>query len=146
MISAVTKGLDPADRYQRHIFDDRDAGILYIGNGRMLVTWFSHPTLAYLTDYFFGIKNSAQQTEAAPVIGMLSMYQYIPEELSRGGSFIRISEDYGVTWSDTIQIQVSSPHGPSLCKDGTRIPRKRTLLKHHGRSRNSLGCRSLCLD
>jgi hypothetical protein len=101
--------------------DDRDAGILYMGNGRMLVTWFSHPTKAYLNDYFFSIKNSAQKTEAAPVLGMLSMYQYVPEELTRGGSFIRISEDYGVTWSDTIQLQITAPHGPSLCKDGTLV-------------------------
>lgn len=27
--------------------DDRDAGILYLGNGRLLVTWFSHPTDLY---------------------------------------------------------------------------------------------------
>ncbi|NLZ37535.1 MAG: exo-alpha-sialidase [Clostridiales bacterium] len=101
--------------------DDRDAGIVYMGNGRMLVTWFTHPTKYYLNQYYHGIVNSTQKTETAPVLGMLSMYQFIPEELSHGGSFIRISEDYGVTWSETIQVPISAPHGPSLCKDGTLV-------------------------
>lgn len=101
--------------------DDRDAGILYMGNGRMLVTWFTHPTKAYLNEYYMSIKNSAQKIEGGPVLGMLASYPYITEENAHGGSFIRVSEDYGVTWSETIQIPVSAPHGPSMCKDGTLI-------------------------
>ena len=27
--------------------DDRDVGILYMGNGRMLITWFNHPAKFY---------------------------------------------------------------------------------------------------
>ncbi len=101
--------------------DDRDAGIVYMGNGRMLVTWFAHPTNNYLNKYFNSIVNSAQKTEKAPVLGMLSMYQFVPEKYTYGGSFIRVSEDYGVTWSETIQVPISAPHGPSLCKDGTLV-------------------------
>ena len=31
--------------------DDRDAGIVYMGKGRLLVTWFTHPTEVYLSRY-----------------------------------------------------------------------------------------------
>lgn len=101
--------------------DDRDAGILYMGNGRMLVTWFTHPADAYLGKYYQYIKNAATNLEASVTIGMLSAYPRIPNEHAQGGSFIRVSEDYGITWSETIQIPVSAPHGPSMCKDGTLI-------------------------
>lgn len=100
--------------------DDRDAGILYLGNGRLLVTWFSHPTDLYYNGCWAGyMKNNASDMSVAPILGMLNMYPRIPEKHSKGGSFIRISEDYGVTWSDTIQIPVSAPHGPNVLKDGT---------------------------
>lgn len=101
--------------------DDRDAGILYMGNGRMLVTWFCHPVEAYLGHYHEGILNAANPIEKGPIEGMFAAYPMIPKEHANGGSFLRVSEDYGVTWSETIQIPVSAPHGPSLCKDGTLI-------------------------
>lgn len=101
--------------------DDRDAGILYMGNGRMLVTWFTHPTSVYRGVFYQGILNSATPVERPLTNGMLDAYPLFPEEYSKGGSFVRVSEDYGMTWSDTIQIPVSAPHGPSMCADGTLI-------------------------
>ena len=101
--------------------DDRDAGILYLGNGRLLVTWFSHPIEVYLNRYYNSIKNSAAPLEAPATIGTLSTYPNIPAEHATGGSFIRISEDYGMTWSDTIKLPISSPHGPNVLHDGTLI-------------------------
>ena len=101
--------------------DDRDAGILYMGNGRMLVTWFTHPADVYSNHYYQAIKNSATQLEGPAVVGMLGMYPFIPKEHAGGGSFIRVSEDFGMTWSETIRIPVSAPHGPTLCRDGTLV-------------------------
>ncbi|MBQ8510508.1 MAG: exo-alpha-sialidase [Clostridia bacterium] len=111
--------------------DDRDAGILYMGNGRMLVTWFSHSTKFYLDPYFTWIKNHAAPVAAGAVVGMLGGYPFVPEELSKGGSFIRVSEDYGVTWSDTIQIPVSAPHGPILCRDGSLLYLGKEMYADH---------------
>lgn len=100
--------------------DDRDAGILYLGNGRLLVTWFTHPTQAYLTTYYEYIRDeTGTNPEAAAVMGMLEGYKLYNEKQDKSGSFIRISEDYGVTWSKTIKIPVSAPHGPNLLSDGT---------------------------
>ena len=101
--------------------DDRDAGILYMGNGRMLVTWFNHPASFYLKQYYNSIKNAATKAEKDAILGMLESFRQIPEEFAQGGSYIKVSENYGVTWSDPIRIGGSAPHGPNLCGDGSLI-------------------------
>ena len=101
--------------------DDRDAGLLCLGGGRMLLTWFSHPTSVYSGSLYQYIKNSAGTLESPATMGMMSIYPNIPAEHSKGGSFIRVSEDYGMTWSDTVKIPISSPHGPNLLRDGTIV-------------------------
>ncbi|MBQ8578966.1 MAG: exo-alpha-sialidase [Clostridia bacterium] len=101
--------------------DDRDAGILYMGNGRMLVTWFTHPADVYLNHYYTGIRNSATPMETPLTVGMLSAFERLSEEDARGGSYVRVSEDYGMTWSEKIWTPISAPHGPSLCRDGTLL-------------------------
>ncbi len=101
--------------------DDRDAGILYMGNGRMLVTWFTHSADSYQTTWFEGIRNRTERATLNAAMGLLAGYDFLPEEDRRGGSYIRISEDYGVTWSDRIRVPVSAPHGPNLCRDGSLI-------------------------
>jgi len=94
--------------------DDRDAGILCLGGKTMLVTWFSHPVTAYTTTYEKFIRGSWAGSG-----GVLDMYPTIPEEHSMGGSFIRVSHDGGMTWGPTVKVPVSSPHGPTLRKDGS---------------------------
>ncbi len=101
--------------------DDRDAGILYMGNGRMLVTWFAHSTNAYRSKYAPGIRGGAQPIDKPVMGGMLDTFAMVPEEWASGGSFLRISEDYGVTWSEPIKLPISTPHGPNLCSDGSLL-------------------------
>ena len=101
--------------------DDRDAGILYMGSGRMLVSWFCHPASFYLDRYYDSIKNAAAPLESPAVLGMLESFRMIPEEYAKGGSYVKVSEDYGVTWSDPIRVPGSAPHGPNLCQDGSLI-------------------------
>jgi len=96
--------------------DDRDAGIVSLGGKKLLVTWFSHPAKAYMTEYAQGIRNVW-----SGAAGVLDAYPSIPEELGQGGSFLRISEDGGYTWGETIKVPVSSPHGPSLLKNGDLV-------------------------
>ncbi len=94
--------------------DDRDAGIICLGGKTMLVSWFSHPTEVYLKQYKEGIMNSWHGSAS-----VLDMYDTIPAEHGKGGSFIRISHDGGFSWGETIKVPVSTPHGPVLKKDGT---------------------------
>ncbi len=103
------------------LLDDRDAGILYLGGGKLLVTWFTHSTEHYLNTWRSSIVNRATPMEKAAVEGMLKGYESLPEEMARGGSYVRISEDYGKTWSEPILVPVSAPHGPALCADGSII-------------------------
>ena len=91
------------------MLDDRDAGILYMGNGRLLVSWFCHPAWIYHKTYAIGMIRGAVLRDANPIMGMMASYPYINEDQGKGGSFIRISEDYGVTWSDIIRIPGSAP-------------------------------------
>lgn len=104
--------------------DDRDAGIVYLGGGRLLVTWFSHPASTYL-DLEHGLGSSSlwhsQPIDKNVVLGMIDSLNYIPEDEADGGSFIIISEDYGVTWSDKIKVPVNTPHGPVQLRDGRLI-------------------------
>ena len=101
--------------------DDRDAGILYLGNGRMLVTWFTHSAEAYQTRWYESIGRRAEPAALDATLGMLHGYDHIPKEERLAGSYIRISEDYGMTWGETIRIPISAPHGPTLCRDGSLI-------------------------
>ncbi len=103
--------------------DDRDAGILYLGEGRILVTWFCHATQKYV-DMELGNKkpNSTWNTaemKATAVKGMIETTMQLPESERGGGSYIRISEDYGVTWGETVKVDVSAPHGPVKLRDGS---------------------------
>lgn len=97
--------------------DDRDAGIVYSGNGRLLVTWFKHPAEVYLNEYASSIISNCGDIAAA----QLESYRELSGNAAMGGSFIRISDDYGITWSEEIRVPISAPHGPNLLKDGTMI-------------------------
>ena len=99
--------------------DDRDAGILYMGNGRMLVTWFTHSTEAYLNLWNDWIRNEAPEAMKESVSGQLNALKFLPKEESDGGSYIIVSEDYGYSWSKAIRLPVSAPHGPIMLSDGT---------------------------
>lgn len=98
--------------------DDRDAGILYLGGGHMLVTWFELPA-AYYEKNLSNILPGCNEGSAGVVKAMIESYSGIPHSYPNGGSYIRISENYGVTWSDPIRVPVTAPHGPIKGKDGT---------------------------
>ena len=101
--------------------DDRDAGILYLGNGRMLVTWFTHAPNVYQNYYYKFIQKHSSPEAFAAIEGMRKAWTLLPESEHLAGSYIRISEDYGMTWSETIRLPISAPHGPTLCRDGSLL-------------------------
>lgn len=101
--------------------DDRDAGILYMGNGRMLVTWFTHSAHEYTSRWKEAISSMAEPEAHDAVMGMLKGYDHLPQDETAAGSYIRVSEDCGMTWSETIYIPITAPHGPTLCRDGSLI-------------------------
>ena len=97
--------------------DDRDAGIVALGDNKLLVTWFTHSVQCYQETERRWIKQDWPASDAV----VENAYPTIPAELSNGGSYVRVSQDGGMTWGETVRIPISAPHGPTLRKDGSLL-------------------------
>ena len=98
--------------------DDRDTGITYLGNGKMILSYFNHPADVYRTKWRNWIVNDADE-RFRPMLGAyLDAYEQFSPEENRAGSFIRRSFDYGKTWEPAIKMPISTPHGPVKTKSG----------------------------
>ena len=95
--------------------DERDPGILYIGNGKMLVTRASHPARNYENDYLDWICEDSGEKGVA----LVKEYSRLPESDREGGCFYRFLYDYGEKPGDEKKIPVHTPHGPVALSDGT---------------------------
>ena len=95
--------------------DDRDPGLLYLGNGRMLVTSCSHPTKTYLTDFRDWLYGDSGEAG----LGLLRHYDQVPDEYKDGGCFYAVLRNYGETAGEKKHIPIHSTHGPILLRDGT---------------------------
>ena len=101
--------------------DDRDMGITYCGNGKMVVTWFNelHP------EYWEHLDACTwfDRVDVQVVNGIAKALRHLPEGTCEKlvGAYVKVSEDYGVTWSDPIRVPLTNPHGVSVCADGTLI-------------------------
>lgn len=98
-------------------YDDRDAGLLPLGGGKMLLTWFINRVELYTSRYDRITKYAPEGTVDLWKAGT-EMWAAVPESERLCGSYIRITEDSGKTWSEPIAVPVSSPHGPTLLKNG----------------------------
>jgi len=94
--------------------DDRDAGIVNLGDGKLLVSWFNLPPEFYWN-------NEEAFTKGAHPSLMKAMYDQwraMPREELKSGSFVRLSKDSGKSWSAAVSVPVTAPHGPIQCKNG----------------------------
>ncbi len=101
--------------------DDRDTGIVYLGEGRMLVSFFTIGWKSFMPggNYETHWGNVTEEQKAAKIA---EWETYTAEELAKfNGSFVLLSNDYGKTWSEPIKVPVSCPHGPSLLNDGKTL-------------------------
>jgi len=100
--------------------DDRDGGILPLGDGKLMLTYFHNPMS--LTDDLFNSesfqKNHGGKWDYPFYEAMLKYWKTLPPEAELTGSFCRLSRDSGVTWEPAVQAPVSSPHGPVKLRDG----------------------------
>lgn len=104
---------------------DGHGGIVYLGGGRLVVNTAYHPgDVLYFDEYhritgtmWGGTPDSRDKLRAA----MLDIYPELPSEKLVGGTFVKVSDDYGITWSDPVRLPVLAPHGPAVCKDGTLV-------------------------
>lgn len=100
--------------------DDRDAGIIALGDNKLLAAWFSHPAKVYLdNDYNVNYIRWFTPDESIIAFAQLASFRNIPQERSGGGSFVSLSRDGGNIWSEPVRVPVSAPHGPALLSDGS---------------------------
>lgn len=99
--------------------DDRDAGIVSLGGGKMILSWFS---LRYEDDCA-GYKNAdyLHPADRQMIVNVGEVCKYLPQEDARSGAYVKVSDDYGVTWSEPIEVPMSCPHGPSRMNDGRAV-------------------------
>lgn len=101
--------------------DDRDTGILYMGNGRLLVTFFTIPPKDFREggsyQYAWGL--CSEELKAAKLKSWETLTPEQEEEIN--GAFVLLSEDYGETWTKPIRVPLTAPHGPTLMQDGKTL-------------------------
>ncbi len=98
--------------------DDRDAGLTYLGDGKIMLAWFVRPKKYYTEEINWIFRNSAPITHGM-ALGTVRDWEVLPKEYDKSGSFIKVSDDYGFSWnSEPILVPVSSPHGPIKLKNG----------------------------
>ena len=99
--------------------DDRDAGIVYMGEGKFCLSFFTdrdEDDYKRFSEYGW-MPDCDKQT----IIGMGAAIPMLPEEAQKEGAYVKMSDDYGVTWSDPVKVPVSAPHGPAYLKDGSLL-------------------------
>lgn len=88
--------------------DDRDAGIIELKNGDLVLFWFT--SLAFYE--YTGVAKAHPE--------YVKLYNSLSDEAKRKalGSWSRRSTDGGRTWSDPVRVPVMTPHGGKQLKDG----------------------------
>ncbi len=99
--------------------DDRDAGIVYLGNGKILVSWFTRAVSNYMPGGQWDAwqKSVTDEQKAATLEKLEDLPALEKEQLS----YVMLSEDGGKTWNEPTMVPVSAPHGPSLMNDGKTL-------------------------
>ena len=88
--------------------DDRDAGIVRLSDGTLVVSWFTMHHGERLRE---AVGENGDLAKAAPARAALERYQ--PGLLDRWyGSWVRLSHDGGQSWSAERSAPVTAPHGP----------------------------------
>lgn len=99
--------------------DDRDTGIVSLGDGHMILSWFSsrHEDNCRSHADFEWEKDSDKKM----ILGMGEVWDYLPAEDIVSGNYVKLSDDYGVTWGDPIRVPMTAPHGPNKLSGGRAI-------------------------
>ena len=101
--------------------DDRDTGVAYLGDGRIVVSFFTIGLNYFLPGGQWDVlMNYGDERQAAAKI---KQGQALPEDdqYRNSGSYLIFSEDYGKTWSAPHKVPACDPHGPSIANDGSLL-------------------------
>jgi sialidase-1 len=97
---------------QDSLIDDRDAGIVDLGDGGVLVSWFRSDTRQFLPvqDWMPPAWANGWEEEFA-TWGDAEVEVLL-------GSWVMLSDDTGATWGEPIRVPVTAPHGPIRLQGG----------------------------
>ena len=97
--------------------DDRDAGLCEVAPGKILMTSFSE-TLDEAARFMTHWLHAPRTTEEREM--MEKRYAEITDtdEARYHGATLAVSTDNGYTFSDPVVVDVSSPHGPTVLRNG----------------------------
>lgn len=92
------------------LIDDRDAGVIELKNGDLVLFWFT--SLAFTENTYKAYSDKHPE--------YLEIGRRIPDDQKRGalGSWARRSSDGGRTWSEPVRVPVMTPHGGKQLADG----------------------------
>lgn len=96
--------------------DDRDAGLLHTGN-RVLMTSFTNDRK--LQREYMERKNHIPSTPERKAFISAYLDMITDEDERMCGPTLAVSMDNGYTFSDPVLMPLSSPHGPTLLRDGS---------------------------
>ncbi len=102
------------------VLDDRDAGVVYLGDGKLLVSWFNNDGQEYINGKYSYWKDFSYITDEQEK-AYIKSFENLPLTERQKGSYVALSEDYGKTWGDPVRVPISAPHGPTLGKDGRTL-------------------------
>ena len=97
--------------------DDRDTGLVALGEGRALLTWFASDTRGILADKTKAhLKSRRYRMDFTPIVSSWDEATVA----ANVGAFTRMRTERGV-WSTRCKSPVSAPHGPILRRDGSLL-------------------------
>jgi hypothetical protein len=95
--------------------DDRDAGVVHLGGGRLLVSWFTSDTRPYTQVDWARERFGADELDRWQATLATWTDALVEQWL---GSWIILSEDRGAHWSAPLRVPASTPHGPIVLANG----------------------------
>ena len=100
-------------------------GICYLGKGRIALSWWSKPADINFNECYNRLRGTIWHGKENPKsilrAAMVDCYTVLPAEKLAGGSFVKISDDYGLTWGEAVRLPVNNVLGVTKLSDGTLL-------------------------
>lgn len=92
--------------------DDRDAGLTFLGDGKILMTYFNNSA-----DFY--INRDKDNPSVDPfVAAAYGVWKKLPKDQTLAGAYCMLSRDGGLSFGERHATPVSAPHGPIKLSDG----------------------------
>ncbi|MBP5236876.1 MAG: exo-alpha-sialidase [Clostridia bacterium] len=105
--------------------EEMDAGICYMGKGRIILSYASKPADLNYFEYYNRLNDTIWGQTGSPLgdlrAAMVDCYDLIPPEMLVGGSYVIVSEDYGFTWSEPVKIPIMNVLGATRLSDSEAV-------------------------